>query len=133
MILVGGVGLDGGDDLVFADEARDVVDVAVGIVAGAAAVEPEDLLDAEVFAEGGFELLAGDAGVALLDFGEEALFGGDEGACAVDIDAAAFEDEAFGRAIDEGFGLALRHIVKVGDVLGDEVCRGASCRIWPTR
>ena len=40
-----------------ADEAGDVVDVAVGVVAGAAAVEPEDLLDAEVVVEGLFELL----------------------------------------------------------------------------
>src|ERR1017187_6801706 len=40
MVLVGGVGFDAGEDGVFGDEAGDVVDVAVGVVAGAAAVQP---------------------------------------------------------------------------------------------
>ena len=49
--------------------------------------------------EGLLEVLAGrvfvaEAGVALLDLGEEALFGGEEEACAVGVDGAAFEDEA---------------------------------------
>ena len=58
MVLVGGVGLDGGEDgVVLGDEAGDVVDVTVGVVAGAAAVEPDGLLDAEVVVEGGFEVL----------------------------------------------------------------------------
>ena len=52
VVLVGGVGLDAGEDGVFGDEAGDVVDVAVGVVAGAAAVEPEGLVDAEVVVEG---------------------------------------------------------------------------------
>ena len=43
VVFVAGVGLDAGEDFVFADEAGDVVDVAVGVVAGAAFVEPEDL------------------------------------------------------------------------------------------
>ncbi len=101
VIFVVGVGLDGGEDLVSGDEAGDVVDVAVGVVAGAAFVEPEDLFDAEVVVEGLLEVMAGlvfgaEAGVALLDLGEEALFGGEEEACAVGVDAAAFEDEAVG-------------------------------------
>ena len=104
VVFVVGVGFDAGEDLVFADEAGDVVDVAVGVVAGAAAVEPEGLVDAEVVVEGLFEVLAGfvfvaEAGVALLDFGEEALFGGEEDACAVGVDAAAFEDEAVRLAV----------------------------------
>ena len=101
VVFVVGVGLDAGEDLVFGDEAGDVVDVAVGVVAGAAFVEPEGLFDAEVVVEGLLEVLAGfgfvaEAGVALLDFGEEALFGGEEEAGAVGVDAAAFEDEAVG-------------------------------------
>jgi hypothetical protein len=94
VVLVGGVGFDGGEDGVGADEAGDVVDVAVGVVAGAAAVEPDGALDAEVVVEGLFELCARDAGVALLDVREQALFGGEQQARAVDVDAAAFEDEA---------------------------------------
>jgi len=51
-----------------------------------------------------------EAGVALLDFGEEALFGGEEDAGAVGVDAAAFEDEAVGLAVgdfDLGFELGM--------------------------
>ena len=51
MVFVAGVGLDTGEDFIFADEAGDVVDVAVGVVAGAAFVEPEDLFDAQVVVE----------------------------------------------------------------------------------
>jgi hypothetical protein len=46
MILIVRVGLDTGEDFVFAYEAGDVVDVAVGVVTGASFVEPEDFLDA---------------------------------------------------------------------------------------
>ena len=125
MVFVAGVGLDAGEDLVFGYEAGDVVDVAVGVVAGAALVEPEDLFDAEVVVEGPFEVLAGfgfgaEAGVALLDFGEEALFGGEEEAGAVGVDAAAFEDEAVGFAGWEfDLGFELGDVVVFGDVLGD--------------
>ena len=56
VVLVGGVGFDAGEDGVFGDEAGDVVDVAVGVVAGAAAMQPEGLVDAEVVVEGAFQL-----------------------------------------------------------------------------
>src|ERR1035441_3135146 len=96
VVLVGGVGLRAGEDGVSlvigsGDEAGDVVDVAVGVVAGAAAMEPEGLVDAEVVVEGLLELLAGDAGVALLDFREETFLCGEEDAGAVGVDGAAFE------------------------------------------
>ena len=121
--------------LVGCDEAGDVVDVAVGVVAGAAAVEPDGLVDAEVFAEGLFELLAWmTAGVALLDFGEEALFGGEEDAGAVDVDGAAFEDEADAGAVgEEGFGACARACRRAGRRAAGSGRRGASCRIWPRR
>lgn len=72
MVFVAGIGLDAGEDLVFVDEAGDVVDVAVGVVAGAAFVEPDDLFDAEGVVEGLFEMGAGfgfvtEAGIALLN------------------------------------------------------------------
>ncbi len=125
VVFVVDVGLDGGEDLVFADEAGDVVDVAVGVVAGAAFVEPEDLFDAEVLVEGLLEALAGfgfvaEAGVALLDFAEEALFGGEEEAGAVGVDASAFEDEAVDGSVGElDLGADLRDVVVMGDVHGD--------------
>jgi len=87
---VSGVGLNGGDDGFRGDEAGDVVDVAVGVVAGDAAVEPEDLVNAEVVGENLLKLLTGESGVALLDLAEEALFGGEQDALAVGVDGAAF-------------------------------------------
>ncbi len=72
--------------------------------------------------EGLFELGFRDAGVALLDFGEEALFGGEEGAGAVGVDGAAFEDEAVGGAVGEGDGgVEGGHGVVGGDLAGDAV------------
>ena len=127
MVFIAGVGLDGGEDGVFVDKAGDVVDVAVGVVAGAAFMKPEDLIDAEVVVEGLLEIFAGglfvaEAGVALLDLGEETLFGGDENARAVGVDGAAFEDETVGLAVrGNDLGLELGDVVMFGDVLGDLV------------
>ncbi len=49
---------DDGDDRVGVDEARQVVDVAVGVVAGDAVAEPERVGDAEIIAEDGFHVVA---------------------------------------------------------------------------
>ncbi len=118
VIFVVGAGLDAGEDGVFSDEAGDVVDVAMGVVAGGAPVEPENLVDAEVIMQGALDLLLGDAWVALLDFGEEALFGGDENAGAVSVDGAAFEDEAMLFAVlTDDTGLELFDPVELGDVM----------------
>src|ERR1700761_4798416 len=89
MVLIGSVGFDGGEDSVFRDEAGDVVYVSVSVIARAAAVEPDGLVDAEVVVEGLLQLFARDAWVALLHFGQEALFGGEEDPCAVGVDGAA--------------------------------------------
>ena len=71
MVLVGGRRLDTGEDglslaIFSGDESGDVVDVTVGVVSGAAAVQPHGLIDAEMVVEGPFKLLARDAGIALL-------------------------------------------------------------------
>jgi len=122
MVFVVGVGLDAGEDGVFGDEAGDVVDVAVRVVAGCAPVEPENLVDAEVVVEGLLDLLARDAGVALLDLGEEALLGGEEDADSVGVDGAAFEDEAMGfTVLADHLGAELFHGVELGDVVRDLV------------
>ncbi len=87
--------------------------------------------DAEVVVEGLLEVLASggfvaEAGVALLNFGEQALFGGEEDAGAVGVDAAAFEDEAVGLGVGvfgvgDDLGFELGDVVVSGDVLGDLV------------
>ena len=46
-----------------------------------------------------FVILAGHGGIALLRLAEQAFFGGEQGAVSVDIDGAAFEDDA-GFAVD---------------------------------
>jgi len=50
------------------------------------------------------ELLAGDAGVALLHFTEQALLSGEEDAFAVGVNGAAFEDDAVFGAVGERDG-----------------------------
>ena len=127
VVLVGSVGLDGGEDRVGADEAGYIVDVAVGVVPGAAAVEPDRLLDAEEVVKGLFQQGAGglpiaQSRVALLDIGEEALLGGEEDASAVGIDGAAFEDQPMAGSVGEREdGPEAFDGVEVGDVGGDEV------------
>src|ERR1039458_4640374 len=49
---------------------------------------------AEVVGEELFVVAAGHAWIALLDFAEQAFFGGEERAVAVDVDGSAFEDDA---------------------------------------
>src|SRR5262249_31529691 len=68
-----------------------VVDVAVRVVAGDAASEPEDLPDAEVAAEDVLELGAREPWVSRLDRAQQALLGREERAAAVHVDAAALE------------------------------------------
>jgi hypothetical protein len=76
-----------------ADEAADVVDVSVGVVARDARAEPQDLADAEVARQGALDAAPAEAWVARLQRLEEALFGRDEGAAAVHVDGAAFEHQ----------------------------------------
>ena len=94
VVEVARIGLDGGDDDVGRDEAGDVVDVAVGVVAGDAAMEPEHLIDAEKIGEDLFELFAAEAGVALLHFAEKTFFRGEQETGAVDVDGATFQHYA---------------------------------------
>ena len=122
MVGVACVGLDSGDDGGGADEARDVVHVAVCVVAGNAAAEPDDLIDAEIVVKGVFELLAADAGVALLDFAEQALLRGEQNASAVGVNGAAFKHDAVLRAVlvlDEG--LPGREVEQRGHAAGELV------------
>jgi hypothetical protein len=68
--------------------------VAVGVVAGDAAPEPEGVRGAEEVAEDGLVLAARHAGVADLDLGvEEALLRREDRPAAVDVDGAALEDD----------------------------------------
>src|SRR5208337_2796353 len=76
------------------DEAGEVVHVAVGVVAEDAFAEPDHVRRSEMRSKDFFVVLARHAGIALLHFAEQAFFGGEERAAAVDVDRAAFEHHA---------------------------------------
>ena len=67
-----------------------IVDVAVGIVAGDAAIQPKHLFNSQIIAKSILEVFTPQSGVASLDFAEQAFFGGEHEPAAVYIDAAAF-------------------------------------------
>ena len=60
--------------------------MAVGVVAGNAAAEPNHLIDAEIIGENALQLLTAQAGIALLHFAQQAFFGGEQSALAVYVD-----------------------------------------------
>src|SRR5256714_1133718 len=77
-----------------ADEAREVVHMAVGIVASDAVLEPQNLRDAQIAAENVRVIFACETVVALLALAEQAFLGGEQGAAPVLIDAATLEHHA---------------------------------------
>ncbi len=100
MVGVVRIGLIRRDDRARSDEARDVVDVAVRVVAGNAALQPDDLLDAKIIGKNFFHVLARESRVALLHIAEQAFFGGDQCAASIDVDAAALQNDAMHLAVD---------------------------------
>ena len=77
MVGVARVRLDGCDDGGGRNKAGNVVDMAVSIVADDAAIEPDGVVDAEIVVKDALELLAADAGVALLHVAQLTFFGGE--------------------------------------------------------
>jgi hypothetical protein len=69
------VGLDHRQNCALGNEAGDVVNVAVRVVTGDAAAEPEHLLDAEIVGEYLLVVALLEARVAVLDLAQQALFG----------------------------------------------------------
>ena len=86
--------LDHGDNGGGADEAGEIVYMAMGIVASDSIFQPQDLRDAEIAAENVRVILASESVVTLLALAEQAFFGGEQGTPAVDVDAAAFENDS---------------------------------------
>lgn len=110
VIGVFGVLFGGEDDLGGGDEAGEVVDVAIGVVAFDAAGEPADVGLAVVVFEVLLDAGAVEVGVAV--FVEEAVGGGEKGSGAVHVDSAAFHDDA---RVEDG------EIEFFGDTGGDGV------------
>src|SRR5579872_6014713 len=85
--------------------------MAVGVVALYAIAQPDNVLDTQIVGEDFLVIFALHSRVALLHFTEKAFFGSEQSPLAVDLNRAAFEDDAL--AIEKwteflAFGL-LRH------------------------
>ena len=84
---------NGNDDGRGTDEAGDLVDVTVGVVASdLAAGEPQDFFRAEVVAEIPFDVVLRELRIAVGI--EQAGFGREDAAAAVAVDRTPFEDDA---------------------------------------
>ena len=91
IVLVPSILLYGGDDGVGCDKAREVVDVAVGVVTHDAVAQPDDVVHTIVVAKITFYLILRELRISVGI--EEARGGGEEVATAVDIDATALHDD----------------------------------------
>ncbi len=121
MVLVGGVGLCGQQDGVLCDEPRDVIYVTMRVVAGAAAVEPKYLIDAEVFGEDLLQLFARHTRVPLLHLTEQALFCCQYGTRAIHVNRTTLQHHAAAFAIGFDERLKGTHVSQQRNVLGDAV------------
>ena len=89
--------------------------MAVSVVAGDAAIEPDDGLHAKIVGEHLFIGGAIHGRIALLGGGEQAFLGGEQRAAAIDVDRSAFEHDAVfalrlkERMHDSAAPAALRH------------------------
>ena len=91
VIRVRRIGFAGGQHGARADEAGNVIDVAVGVVADNAALQPQNLFHSQHPAQRGFNLLARHSRIALLHRAEQALLGGQQQAASVHVNRSAFE------------------------------------------
>ena len=133
VVRVVGARLDDRDHGSRPDEPRQVVDMAVGVVALDSPSQPDDVTDSEIVGEDLLESRAIEAGVASLDLAEQTFLGRKQRAPAVDIDRAPFHhDRVVGlpclrRAASIAAARASARSCEGGG------CRGGGCRIWPSR
>ena len=93
MVGIVGARLDDGDDRPGIDEPRQVVDVAVGVVAVDAPAEPDDVAHAEKVGEDPLQGRPVEPRVARLDRAEQALLGRQQRAPAVDVEGPPFHHD----------------------------------------
>ena len=94
MVRIFGIRFDHGDDGIFRDEASQVVDVAVSVIAENAASQPDGVRRAEVIGKRFFVVHACHVRIALLHLAQQAFFGGQNRTRAVDVNRSAFEHDA---------------------------------------
>src|SRR2546423_1435155 len=83
-----------GNDGSRTDETSQVVDMAMCVIAGNSAAEPEHLLNSQRIGKHSLELVPLDSRIARLDRIEQALLGGEQETGTVDVDAASLKDHA---------------------------------------
>jgi hypothetical protein len=118
VVLVGGIGLVRHEHRVGGDEPRDVVHVAVRVIAHASLAQPDHPADAEPLGEDALVVGAAHPGIALLHRREQAFLGRQQQAGAVAVDRASFEHDPLDRV-----GRLHRRVARKtgdpGDVLAD--------------
>src|SRR5208282_4377504 len=82
------------DHSIRSDEAGDVIDVAVSVVAGDPAIKPDDGRRTKIVGEQLFIRCAVHGRVTLLSRRQQTLLSGDESATSVDVDRSALEHNA---------------------------------------
>src|SRR5207245_11279790 len=75
-------------------ETREIISVAVLVVACDSILEPKHMCDAEVFAKNVGVILFGESAISFLHFAEQTFFRGEQRSAAVHIEAAAFQHHA---------------------------------------
>ncbi len=101
MVRVCEIVFDGGQHGVGRDEAGDVVNVAVGVVSGDSAIQPDDVRCAEPAFEQRFDLAPFETGISLLHDAEQALLGRQQRPGSVDVDRAALQNDAAFREVGQ--------------------------------
>jgi len=105
-----GIVLESSHDGGWVHETGEVVDVTIGIIAGDAVAEPEDVGDAEIIAKILLDLRLGELGIAIRV--QQNRGGGQERACAIGVDGAALQHDARTEDIETE---------QLGDPLGDGI------------
>src|SRR3981081_2444590 len=93
ILVVGGILLVRQNDHARSDEPRDVVHMAMRIIAHTPRAEPDRLTDAEILTERALVADPIEARITYLDVGEQPLLRHEQRPFAVRLDAAAFEDQ----------------------------------------
>ena len=92
-----GARLDYGNDGSRSDKPRQVVNVAVRVVANNTPSQPHDVANPEIVCEDPLDAQAVEPGVAGLGFAEQAFLGDEQCAASVNVDGAPFHHDADAR------------------------------------
>ena len=80
------------DDGTLRNKTREIVDVPIGVVAGDAVTEPENLANAQIIPQALFDFTATQLRIAVCI--QETRLGGKKSACAVPVDRAPFQNHS---------------------------------------